>query len=453
MIRLDDMECFDEVTREVNAHRRDSKFDIDDSESLSWICVSCMLQPQPLRLTLQVKIIDWTFGFIVVEPNSYKTNCAENRLLRLALSHQTNQCEALNASNDVQEVLTSCRELYRHDLPSFPTVLWLRTERKQFQIIEEIDNSILDLLQSSQDLFGQTADAIPKIPGEELTTIARSGCYFLPNTRLVLYQGQEFVAKGQVYASRVQYDFDEVRNLLALSSQHRNIMPKPSGLVVVSETDDRVCGFLTPFLRKGNMDVYAQKLRDSGRLSSAVLCRWFKQLVMAVKFLAEQGTWHGDIKPDNVLIDDEENAVLIDLARTFATSATASPEVKAYYVERLNDSSSPTQSFSGDQITTTTEIVQFGIPKCWSLTQIMASEVYSIGRTMYLVTEAISMLDIYDRYGWIDIEVEFMSKFDSNSETPDILQRLILQCLTPEAEKRISLDELHQSLEGIEFSS
>ena len=51
------------------------------------------------------------------------------------------------------------------------------------------------------------------------------------------------------------------------------------------------------------------------------LCRRLKSLIDA-------NTYHGDIKPDNILVSDSEDAILIDVTRTFTTMAIASTEVK-----------------------------------------------------------------------------------------------------------------------------
>jgi serine/threonine protein kinase len=160
------------------------------------------------------------------------------------------------------------------------------------------------------------------------------------------------------------------------------------------------------------------------------LSKWFLQLTRAVYTLSLHGIWHGDIKPDNIVVDDTEDLVLVDFAQAFATSATASPEVRKWLQEHAFDATGG-----------------YGVPPEWPLSKIVASEVYSIGRTMFLVAEGISMIKIYDNFGWINHELPFHTEFAEDSVMPPSLQDLVLQCVVANPESRITLQNLIECLE------
>jgi hypothetical protein len=72
----------------------------------------------------------------------------------------------------------------------------------------------------------------------------------------------------------------------------------------------------------------------------------------------------------------------------------------------------------------------------------MLSEVYSIGRSMYLVSEGFSMLDIYAKYGWTNADYDFPTVFHPTSPTPELVQYIIRRCVAPSPSDRLSLQDL-----------
>jgi serine/threonine protein kinase len=120
----------------------------------------------------------------------------------------------------------------------------------------------------------------------------------------------------------------EISNLLSLPMQHPNIIPPPTALICLSKNDKRICGSLFPLYKNGNLDKYAPMARSSDQSFYQTLRTWFKQLVSAVQCLVDHNTYHGDIKPDNMLISDSNDLILIDLTQTTTTMAIASPEIK-----------------------------------------------------------------------------------------------------------------------------
>lgn len=58
--------------------------------------------------------------------------------------------------------------------------------------------------------------------------------------------------------------------------------------------------------------IEGQSLENKGILSEAVALKYINQIARALKYIHDKGILHLDIKPANIMIDQEDNAVLID---------------------------------------------------------------------------------------------------------------------------------------------
>jgi len=114
--------------------------------------------------------------------------------------------------------------------------------------------------------------------------------------------------KLAVKVLRGKFDETTLRRLLRQirvwgNIEHANIIPF---LGISFDFHGRMPCLVSPFLRNGNIVDYLKKHPHASRLT------FIHQTAEALLYLHNQGIVHGDIKGDNVLINDQRNACLVD---------------------------------------------------------------------------------------------------------------------------------------------
>jgi serine/threonine protein kinase len=74
-------------------------------------------------------------------------------------------------------------------------------------------------------------------------------------------------------------------------------------------TDDTGAFLVMPYLRIGNLRAYMQA---HGQIAIPQALAWFAQIAEGIHTAHKEGILHGDIKLDNVLLDDDGNALVSD---------------------------------------------------------------------------------------------------------------------------------------------
>lgn len=397
------------------------------SKITSWTFVSAFYEPHIFRVTLHIEIEKCNYTNVIVEPHpeSRRADYLENRLVELHAEEPETDFATFEREQIIEQIVCLCRIKYGRSAPPFGSVIYALTLDGIFQVREMPDHRLIPALRNPTETFGNDLPLPPLVPRSKLRPVAGIGEFLLSQTRLVEYNGRFHIAKGPLYPHRALLDLSEVRNLIALPARHPNVMGPPTALITLGKTDDRVCGFLTTYHPNGNVEFYARKLREQGKLSPKLLFKWALQLVDAVAFLARHKTFHGDLKPDNIVVTDKEDIVLIDFTRLFTTFVTASPEIR-----KLCAGSGGTK---------------LGIPAHWPMESVLPSEVYSIGRTLYLLCEGVEMAQIYREMGWTQ-DAPFLTEFGPGSPTPPELQKIISLCVSREPSQRPSLGALAKML-------
>ena len=248
------------------------------------------------------------------------------QLFRYFQDKESVSAEAANYIID--GVLELCRQQYGKGSPLLGNSLYLRDDSGKPQLVEAMDPALELVLRTASESFGDELNLLPLVSRLKLQDAVVEDGSFMAQTKPVWFQGKLYVAKCPASAERAREDLSEVTNLLSLPTRHPNVIPPPTALITLSEDDKRICGYMFPLYKNGDLDLYARKKGTRDQSFDQTLRTWYKQLVSAVSSLIDSNPYHGDIKPDNILISDSNELILIDFTRSFTTMAIASPEVK-----------------------------------------------------------------------------------------------------------------------------
>ena len=157
------------------------------------------------------------------------------------------------------------------------------------------------------------------------------------------------------------------------------------------------------------------KLNREGRLSENVVLKYLQQLLPALEVAHRQSIWHLDIKPENILIDRNNNVFLIDFGaskhiehNSALTTSLALAYTPGYCPPELADLT------YGNQDSFIQALKDIGP---WT-------DIYALGATMYnLLTESIppSSNRLYR-----DGRNAFMFPSDISSSTKDLIVRMMM---------------------------
>ncbi|KAI3552145.1 phosphotransferase enzyme family protein [Colletotrichum abscissum] len=196
----------------------------------------------------------------------------------------------------------------------------------------------------------------------------------------------------------------EIRTLCTLPP-HPNIMPCPKVLVVVQDGDEkyRICGFLQPVMSKDSVDEQVMRANRAGhRLPLGLKAKWCYQMALAIQHTHQVAeSFHMDLKPGNILVDDYNDLRLIDWEQSGFSMFTHPPEVT---IDQEAEESSVSTGANGKPVVIYTPHTgaprrnqKWGFPDWnvlpeWKTTCPRAAElaeVFSLGRTMWMLLEQV----------------------------------------------------------------
>ncbi|KAI0764384.1 kinase-like protein [Trametes elegans] len=116
---------------------------------------------------------------------------------------------------------------------------------------------------------------------------------------------------------------------------HPNIVGPPIAYISRQFEGSRlICGFVQRFLRGGCV---RNVIADSA-VALSRRAKWAYQISSALRHIHRVArTYHGDVKLDNVVLDEDDNAVLIDFEQGRANEEAAAPELHAGGTVTLTD--------------------------------------------------------------------------------------------------------------------
>lgn len=247
--------------------------------------------------------------------------------------------------------------------------------------------------------------------------------------------------------SSVHHTYHELRFLLTCPP-HRNIMPRP--LAVVTKRSlfggkHGVVGFLLKYFPSGSLRDILPARQRAGTLSTSIRLRWCRQVASALAHIHETGTFYSDLRPDNVLLDCEDNAVLCDFEQRGNWYEWCAPEVLyRQYAEsiraRLPDRviNSPydhllkgyaqVHSLSTSACYTSAENPVETRNRAWFALPPTAREkaaVYTLGLFIYSVFEGLSNVcrNVANQF-----PIEPAVEFPTFQQTPRVIMELVQDC-------------------------
>ena len=246
-------------------------------DAASWKFVDANFYRQTRRLLILADIQRSNFVYLVAEPTEHPQDSTkfENRLAGLLSKGKAKCAHSTMYDNErdriIQPILALCRTQYGTTLPKFANTLFFSTSEMGLQLTERLDPLLLPALQTANQIFDPALVLPPLVSRFKLSDSIASGESFLPQTRLVHYQGHLHVAKGPTSPKSVLRDFAEIKNTVCLPTRHPNIIRSLIALITVSNVDQRLCGFLIEYYENGILDDYARRLRGQGPLPSELL--------------------------------------------------------------------------------------------------------------------------------------------------------------------------------------
>lgn len=273
--------------------------------------------------------------------------------------------------------------------------------------------------------------------------------------KLYVFKGVDF---GLFLESSIDFPherdtfYHELR-ITASMPRHPNIIPPPDILVLATRVQDCqqlfICGTLYPFMKNGSLDQAVDKCETTKmRLPLRDKAKWCHQMALAVAhthFTAN--TYHMDIKLGNFLLNDNKDLILIDWEQSGAPLSTLAPEANGCWDVEIVET-----PFTDNKLSCSTPLLVYkkynGPPRqnLWSWPKwnvfpiwreqcpkaLEKAEVFSLGRTMWMLLQQIS-----------EVEENTITIWDeSASDIPQSWKTLVSRCVEVDPNKRIGLSEL-----------
>ncbi|RDW93322.1 uncharacterized protein DSM5745_00644 [Aspergillus mulundensis] len=249
-------------------------------------------------------------------------------------------------------------------------------------------------------------------------------------------------------SNSLHHTYHELRFLLSCSP-HPHIMPRPLAVVTKKSAfggKNGVVGFLLQHFQGGSLRDILPARQRSATLSDSVKLRWCRQVASALAHLHEHGAFYSDLRPDNVLLDAEENAVLCDFEQRGNWYEWCAPEIRyRQYAEnirarlpnrvvnspydRLLKGYAGSHSMSTSACYTLAESPIEARNRAWFALPPSAREkatVYNLGLFIYSVFEGLSNVqrNVANQFP-IEPEVEF----PTYRRTPAVIREIIQHCM------------------------
>jgi len=253
-------------------------------------------------------------------------------------------------------------------------------------------------------------------------------------------------------APRIETFYHELRTVRSIP-RHPNIISACSltYLYVTAKKIDSdqqlVCGTLTPYMGKGTLDDQVSKGMNKKTHTTLVdKAKWCLQMSSAIAHTHHIAqSFHMDIKPSNMLLDDNKDLILIDWEQSGAPTCSLAPEADGTWdVKETEEGELVYEKYTGPP----RQNLTYGSPK-WNVfpmwrdecpKALEKAEVHSLGKTMWMLLQGVAELEEAFRDGNI---------YWTDNDTLEDWRDIVEQCLHPDPNMRIGLSELVELWEGV----
>ncbi|KAE8151057.1 kinase-like domain-containing protein [Aspergillus avenaceus] len=255
---------------------------------------------------------------------------------------------------------------FRHEDQTKPNFLLSIAHRVSFQIDEDPEKMIYPILDPAQDLPTFEANLLEN---EEFITAAVSIVCFRQKRfaykkvdRDLYIRGDEENIVNEITALTYFRGQPNIAQLVGLVISHHPYKTHPHTISSMVIT-----GFLLEYHPNGSLE---QVLAENTDHDDSMLRRWALQTGRALEIMHTHGRTHLDIKPANVVIDTNKNAILIDISGTGGyVWEWLSPEM----IETLQDDTLPMDASFDQRVAT----------DCWAYGKILLKMTKKIGATSF----------------------------------------------------------------------
>ena len=318
-----------------------------DEDGLVLITVKCVFAPQETRII-----------YVAFKTNHGIPDAAENKVSMWDLDDTMDRAAYREAMGELAQVhIFPLLEAVPHE-----TLLWPAGGIATFAFSTTVDGSVQlapGMLQSMKDVEARWLRSLPLIDTvSDYTPVV--AVYDIDDvvvvdlveggsrdTMLAILRGQP---SSRYVTSRVpaatgcvwsDYDhhakavFHEMAFLRTIPP-HPHIMGPPVGYIsCVHEGRKVLCGYLIKYYPGGSL---GERERISAPIATRI--KWAYQIVSGLRHLHHVAhTYHGDIKLDNVVLDENGDAILIDLEQGRMNEENAAPELRAASLVSVGDDS------------------------------------------------------------------------------------------------------------------
>ena len=276
-----------------------------------------------------------------------------------------------------------------------------------------------------------------------------------------------FLEQGTGFGDERRAFYHELSTIYSLPI-HPHVLSPPSFLVTAKSppvldtssmtgSSTYVCGALYPYLPRGSLQQALDEGNAAGeRLPPILKAKWASQIASALAATHVSRQYHMDVKPSNILLDNDENAVLIDWEQCGAPPFFMAPEADGSWdveIETLRpDGNGISREGAGKpklmykKYTGTARRNHWSWPRwnvfpTWQVecpAALEAAEVYSLGRTLWVAFEQVSDVDsVSDRNDFIPRSLSWGPR---TADIPSHWKGFVNECVDPDPNVRPDLD-------------